>query len=185
MLQIVIEQSSVDNVTAYLERVKEKIFVNMREAMTESMEQLAEVAVQKMSAAGIVSRTGDLVENILSSPTVTETADAIRGTVAAEGSITLGGRRSKHIGLWMEEGYHVPAVKLADTANRRYYKKYGHAFALKKAFQFSPSGGGAPVWASGHAAFDVRPHPFMNPAIREMKSPIFDLIQQRVAEAYE
>ncbi len=185
MLQVVIEQRSVDQVESYLEKTKLKIFAMMHQGMEESMEALAEAAVSEMHAAGITNRTGDLEANILASPKVTETAERIRGTVGAEGNITLGGKRSKHIGLWMEEGYSVPAVKLSDTSQRRYYNKTGQGFSLHKAFKFAPSGGGGVVWASGHAAFTVRPHPFLNPAIRRMTTPIMEIIEARVAEAYQ
>ena len=55
--------------------------------MLTAMEGLAETAVASMTAAGIQERTGELEENILKSPAITETREMIRGEVKAKGKI--------------------------------------------------------------------------------------------------
>ncbi len=176
MLELRLEQRSVDATGEYLERVKLRIFAKMQEGMQEAMEGLAAEAVSQAEAAGIHSRSGQLFESILDSPRVKDAPEFVRGTVSAE-------KGAKHVGLWMEEGYSVPAVKLSDSGQRRRFNRSPRAGFLHRAFKFTASDG-AVVWAAGHKAFTVAPHPFMNRAIQAFKAPIMDIIRERVAEAY-
>jgi hypothetical protein len=153
-----VEQRSVDAVESYLERTRQRILSGIRTGMQEAMEGLAFTVADKLQGNPIVSRSGELLGAILASPKVTETPQVIRGTVTAD----VG---KKHLGIWLEEGTHVPAVE-------------GHLY------QFTPADGET-VYTRGHRAFDVKPHPFMNPSLREFKAPIMEIIQARVAEAYE
>lgn len=158
MINLVIDQASVDSVQSYVEKVRLRILDGIRTGMQEAMQGLAWTVADKLSGNPIVSRSGELLGAVLGSPKVTETPQVIRGTVTAE----VG---KKHLGIWLEEGTHVPAV-------------------AGKLFQFTPPDGET-VYSRGHRAFDVKPHPFMNPSLQEFKAPIMEIISARVAEAYE
>jgi hypothetical protein len=160
----VLDPASVDETIAYVEEARERILQAIRQGMREAMEGLADVSIEEFYAAGLKSRTGQTVENIEYSPKVSETSTVIRGTVAAEKDITLGGKKSKHIGLWMEEGTHVPEVK--DVL-----------------FGFTEPQGGKTFFTRGHRAFDMQPHPFLNPALAKFETTITDIIQQAVEGA--
>jgi hypothetical protein len=136
--------------------VKERILEAVRVGMREAMEGLAWTVADKLQGNPIVSRSGKLLGAVLGSPKVTETADVIRGTVTAD----VG---EKHLGIWLEEGTHVQAVE-------------------GKLFQFTPADENT-VYTRGHRAFDMKPHPFMNPSLAEFKAPIMEIIASRVAEA--
>lgn len=166
MLQLAVEQRSVDSVAGYLERVKLRIFQKMREGMQEAMEGLAGETVFQASAAGIQNRTGQLFTDILNSPKVRETPELIVGTVTAASEMTSGGRKFKgYLGTALDEGFHVPAV-------------------TGKLFQFT-SADGDTLYARGHTAFDVKPHPFLRRSKEAFTAPILEIIAARVAEAYE
>ena len=158
MITLQVEQASIDQLKSYLERVRQGILRGIREGMMEGMQGLAAAVVTEMGVAAIVNRTGALSEAILDSPKVTETPEVIRGTVTA----AVG---KKRLGIWLEEGTHVPAVE-------------------GNLFQFTEPDAST-LYARGHRAFDVKPHPFMNPALREFKGPIMAIIEAHVAEAYE
>ena len=164
MIQLAVEKASVDGVKGYLEQVRQRILDAVREGMQEAMEGLAGTVVDKIPGAGIKTRQrvrsnggGDLISAIQQSPRVTTGPEYVRGTVSAE----VG---NKHLGLWLEEGFHEPAVE-------------------GSLFQFTTPDGDT-LYSRGHRAFDVKPHPFMNPALESYKAPIMDIIAQRVAEAY-
>lgn len=166
MLQIVIEQRSVDSVVGYVERVKQRIFAQMHLGMQEAMEGLAGEAVSQASAAGIQARTGQLFSDILNSPKVRETAELIIGRVTAESEMTSGGRKFKgYLGTAIDEGFSVRAVS-------------------GKLFQFTASDGNT-LYSRGHTAFDVKPHPFLRQAKEAFTDPIMEIISARVAEAYD
>lgn len=160
----VLDPASVDSTIAYIEEARERILQAIRQGMREAMEGLADTTVEQFYAAGLHSRSGQTVEAIEYSPKVSENATTIRGTVAAETNVTLGGRRSKHIGLWMEEGTHVPEVKGV---------LYG----------FTEPGGNETFFARGHRAFDMQPHPFLNPALAAYETTITEIIEHKVDEA--
>lgn len=157
MITLQVEQASVDSVKSYLEKVRQRILQGIREGMMEAMQGLAWNVADKLAGNPIVSRSGELLGAVLGSPKVTETPEVIRGTVTAD----VG---NKHLGIWLEEGTHVPAVE-------------------GSLFQFTPPDGDT-VYSRGHRAFDVKPHPFMNPSLREFRAPIMAIIEARVAEAY-
>lgn len=163
MISLVLEQSSVDGVSAYLERVKQRVLAGVRVGMQESMQELAGETVAQMGVAGIVSRTGELVATIQSSPKVTETPEILRGTVSADVQNSIWGGKVKHFGIWFEEGTHVKAVK-------------GNLYGFTAA-------GGKTVFTRGHKAFDVRPHPILNPALEQMRAAIFANLQKHMDEA--
>lgn len=166
MLQLVIEQRSVDSVVDYVERVKLRIFQKMHEGMQEAMEGLAAEAVSQASAAGIQGRTGQLFMDILGSPRVKETPELITGTVSAQSEMTSGGRKFKgYLGTAIDEGFHVKAVE-------------------GKLLKFTEADSDT-LYRLGHTAFDVRPHPFLRQAKKAFTSPIMEIIAARVAEAYE
>ena len=166
MLQVIIEQRSVDSVVGYVERVKQRIFQKMHEGMQEAMEGLATEAVSQASAAGIQARTGQLFSDILSSPRVKETPELVIGTVDAQSEMTSAGRKFKgYLGTALDEGFHVKAVE-------------------GKLFQFTTANSDT-FYSLGHTAFDVAPHPFMRQAKEAFTAPIMEIIAARVAEAYE
>lgn len=156
MISLVLDQSSADGVNAYVDRVKQRIFERLHVGMQEEMTELAGAVLAQMPQAGIVSRTGKLATAIQSSPSVEETSEVIRGTVSAD----VG---KKHLGLWFQEGTHVKAVA---------GKLYGFT---------APDGN--TVFTRGHKAFDVKPHPILNPALDRMRQQIFNRLQQDVNEA--
>ena len=156
MIALEAEQSSIDRVDASLERSSRDILAAIRGGVQESMEGLARVVAGKLFGDPIQSRTGDLLAAVLGSPRVTETKDSIRGTVSAD----VG---NKHLGLWFEEGTHVPAV--AGTL-----------------YQFTAADG-ASVFTHGHAAFQVKPHPIMNPSLEEYAPTILETVEARISEA--
>jgi hypothetical protein len=167
MLQVIIEQRGVDTVVSYIERTKQRIFQKMREGMEEAMQGLAGEAVYQASAAGIHNKTGQLFTDILNSPKVGENADAIFGRVRTKSEMTSGGRKFEgYLGTALDEGFRVPATKKT------------------KVFQFAAADGDT-IYSRGHVAFDVKPHPFLARAKEEFTAPIFEIIERRVAEAYQ
>jgi hypothetical protein len=166
MLQVVIEQRSVDAVESYLEKTKQKIFQNMREGMLEAMQGLAGEAVYQAQAAGIRNKTGQLFTDMLNSAKVGENADVIWGRVNTKSEMTSGGRKfTGYLGTALDQGFRVPASKKT------------------KVFQFAAADGET-IYARGHVAFDVKPHPFLHRAKEEFTTPIMEIIERRVAEAY-
>lgn len=155
-----VDPRSVAQVEDYLEQTKRNIFANVRKGMKESMEGLAATVASKLEGNPIVSRTGELLAHVLASPTVKETQRYIRGTVDAE----LG---RKHLGLWLEEGTNVPAT--IGTSKAAIY-------------QFAPADD-ASVYTHGHRAFQVQPHPFMNPSEQEYQPTILDIITAKIEES--
>lgn len=151
MIKLTLDPASVDRTVDYVEQMKQRIFAGMRAGMREAMQALAGDVI-----ARVHSRTGELVEAIERSPRVKETAEVIRGTIAAKV-----GR--KPIGIWLEEGTHVRAVK-------------GNLYGFTAA-------DGNTVFTRGHRAFDVKPHPILNPALDAMRQPIMEIIAARVREA--
>jgi hypothetical protein len=165
MLEVKVDQKSVDTTIDYMEAVKQRIFAAIRTGMAEGMELLAANAVEEMGAAGIQNRTGALAENILKSPRVTEDADFIRGRVSAVSLVKArgGGLYYNNLGNILDMGFHDPQTK-------------------SPLHQFTESDGET-FWARGHVAFDVKPHPFFRRAVEVSESPIMDIIRARVAEA--
>lgn len=157
MINLRLDPASVDEVQDYLEVTRTRILAAIRSGMGEAMQALAYNVADKFSGNPIVSRSGDLLGGILGSPHVSETNEVIRGTVSAIGA------DGKPVGLWLEEGTHVEAVD-------------------GTLFQFTEADEGT-FYSRGHRAFDVKPHPFMNPSLREMKQPIMDIIAARLSEA--
>ena len=158
MLDFKVDQASVDATVDYVEQVKQRILEGVRSGMLEAMQGLAGTVADKLHGSPIVSRTGALLSAIEGSPKVTETDAIIRGTVTAD----VG---AKHLGIWLEEGTHVPAVE-------------------GKLYQFTEADAGT-FFARGHRAFDVKAHPFMNPALDEFKAPIMQIIADAIAAATE
>jgi hypothetical protein len=166
VLQLAVTQRSIDSTAGYIERVKLRIFQKMREGMQEAMEGLAGEAVAQAGAAGIQAKTGALFADILASAKVRETPELIAGSVDAQSEMTSGGRKFKgYLGTALDEGFSVKAVE-------------------GNLFQFTAPDGGT-LYSRGHRAFDVKPHPFLRQAKEAFTAPIFDIIQARVAEAYE
>lgn len=155
MIQMVLERSSVGDVNAYLDRVKQRIFAGVRGGMQQSMDELAYGVADKLFGNPIHSHTGELAGAILGSPKVTETPEVIRGTISSD----VG---KKHIGLWLEEGTHVRAVQ-------------------GKLFGFTAADGNT-FFTRGHKAFDVKPRPFMNPTLHALSAQIFENIQRQAIE---
>lgn len=166
MIEFKVDPRSVTNTVDYLEAVRKRIFEGVRAGMTEAMEGLAAVTVAEMGAAGIQNRTGELAADILASPKVTENATTIRGRVRAMRTMKLGGREfAGFVGTAIDEGFHVKAVE-------------------GSLYQFTEPTEGT-FFTRGHAAFDVRPHPFLKRAADSFAPSIIDLIQMRVNEAAE
>jgi hypothetical protein len=155
MLDFFVDEASVSEVTDHLEQTRQNILAGIRVGMKEAMEGLSWTVADKLQGNPIVSRTGQLLGRILASPKVTETATYIKGTVDAE----LG---QKHLGLWLEGGTDVPAVK-------------------GSLFQFTTADGNS-VYTHGHKAFKVAPHPFMNVSLQEYKPTILDIITAKIEE---
>jgi hypothetical protein len=156
MLDFQVDPASAARVDAHLETTRQRVLAGIRNAMQEAMEGLAWTVADKLQGNPIVSRSGRLLGAVLGSPKVKETDTVIRGTVSAD----VGG---KHLGLWLEDGTHVPAV-------------------AGKIFSYTAPGG-EQVFARGHKAFEVKPHPFMNPSLQEYKATILQMIAARVTEA--
>lgn len=164
MIELKVDQASVDRTVDYLEAVRQRIFAAVHAGMEEAMEGLAGEAINQLEAAGIHSRTGQLLENIGNSPRVTETTDLIIGKVKAEREMKLGGRTFiGYVGTALDEGFHVKAVP-------------GHLY------QFTEPDADT-LFTQGHQAFDVKPHPFLKRAIEAYESPLMDIIRARVQEA--
>jgi hypothetical protein len=155
-VKLVLDPASVTQTVDYLQQARERILAAIREGMQTAMDGLAWKVVDNMQGNPVMSRSGELLEEILTSPKVTETTEVIRGTVSSD----VG---KKHLGLWLEEGTHVPAVQ-------------------SKLFEFSEPDAET-LFTRGHRAFDVKPHPFLNPALREYETTITQIIQDAVAEA--
>ncbi len=153
MIQFTIDDTGVQD---YLVQTRENILAGIRVGMFEAMEGLAATVAGHTGGDPIVSRSGEFIAAVLSSPKVQENDSFIRGSVSG-----LVGR--KPMGLWFDEGTSVPAV-------------------AGNLFHFTASDG-ASVYTHGHGAFQVAPHPIMNPSLREYSPTILDIIQAKVAEA--
>jgi hypothetical protein len=162
-LGLQVDPRSVAQIEDYLEQTKRNIFANVRVGMRESMEGLASTVASKLQGNPIVSRTGELLAHVLASPMVKETKRYIRGTVDAELGV-------KHLGLWLEEGTHVPEV--------RTNKQGGPVM-----YWFVARDGNSAYAPHGHSAFTVQPHPFLNPSLEEYKPTLLDIIAQKVQES--
>jgi hypothetical protein len=164
MIDFAVDQSSVDRTIEHLDAVRLRIFAAVREGFEEGMVDLAGTAVAEMGAAGIQNRTGELAENILKSPRVNESRTNISGRVKAQATWKLGGRSFLgYLGTALDEGYSVPGVEGA-------------------LYQFSEPGEGT-LFARGHTAFDVRPHPFLRQAQEAWAPTFLELIATRVNDA--
>lgn len=157
MIDLELDPRSVDSTIDYVDQMRQRILQGVRVGMNDAMQALAWNVVDKLQGSPIQSRSGKLMGGILGSPRVTENADYVRGSVAGRSS------DGKPIGLWLEEGTHVPAVE-------------------GKLFAFTTPDGNT-VFTRGHRAFDVKPHPFLNSSLDAMRQPIMDIIAARVREA--
>ena len=166
MLEIKVDQSSVDSTLDYLERVKQRILDGVRAGMAEGMQVLAANTVAEMAAAGIQNRTRALAENVLNSPHLSENENSISGKVYAGARVKAkgGGMYSSNLGNILNMGFADPAVGNEPM----------HQITAPDGYT---------SWARGHVAFDVKPHPFFRKALAVSESPIMDLIRARVAEA--
>lgn len=160
-VRLVIEQASVDSQAAYQQRIKERIYANLRTEMRAQMVNLARAVLSEFGPAGIVQHTGDLAALVATSPDVVETGQVIRGTVSADDG-------KLHIGLWLEEGTNEPA---SEPGKRKLY-----GFKLPD---------GSTQFTRGHAAFKVRPHPILNPALATQRGAIAEGLQAAVNRALE
>jgi len=167
MLEIKVDQSSVDSTLDYMERVKQRILDGVRAGMAEGMQVLAANTVAEMAAAGIQNRTGALAANVLKSPRVTEDARFITGRVGAMALVKAkgGSEYYNNLGNILDIGAIEPVVQ---SPMHQITEPDGDTF-----------------WARGHVAFDVKPHPFFRRAFQVSESPIMDIIRARVAEATE
>jgi hypothetical protein len=155
-IQLVLDPASVTKTTEYVAQEQESILLAVRAGMQEAMQRLAWQVIDRMQGEPITSRSGALLGAILDSPKVTETAETIRGTVSSD----VG---AKHVGLWLEEGTHVPEVQ-------------------NSLFEFTEPDAQT-LYTRGHRAFDVKPHPFLNPTLREYETTITQIITDAVDAA--
>lgn len=163
MIELQVNQASVDNTVEWLDSVRLKIFAGIRESMEEAMLDLAGVAVAEMTAAGIKNRTGELAENIIKSPHVSENRESIFGRVTAKADMTLAGRTFfGFLGTALDEGYHVPEID-------------------GNLYQFTEPDDGT-LFRRGHVAFDIKPHPFLSQASNAYAPTLIELIEAKVNE---
>ncbi|HVJ09268.1 MAG TPA: hypothetical protein VM554_12880 [Acidisarcina sp.] len=156
MIGLVVEPESVDQAVEHIDAVRQRILASLRDGMQRAMAGLAGAAVEEMAEAGIQNRSGELKGAIVRSPWVSETPLILRGNVTADVGM-------KHVGLWMEEGTNVPAVE-------------------GKIFEFAEPDAES-LYSHGHAAFQVRARPFMNPALQKYQDSILQILADAVAEA--
>lgn len=163
MIELKVDQRSVDNTLGYLDAVGVRILENVHAAMEESMEGLAAETIEQMIGAGIQSRTGQLLENIGNSARVKETAEFIYGSVSARREMKLGGRTFLgFVGTAIDEGFHVREFE-------------------GNLYEFTEPDAGT-LYARGHAAFDVKPHPFLAQSQQAYETPIMDAIRAAIVE---
>ena len=157
-----VDPASAAEVDDYLYGVRDRILNGIRGGMQEAMELLAGTAADNVQSLTSQTRQGPggLVAALLQSPRVWENATAIGGFVS--GYVPNKG----DVALWLERGTSVPALQ---GANGKLYGFY--------------EAGGESVFTHGHRAFKVAPHPFMSTALDQDRSMIFEIIQQRVADA--
>jgi hypothetical protein len=165
MLEIKVDQGSVDSTVDYMEAVKQRVLAAVRTGMAGGMELLADTTVEQMAVAGVQNKTGALETNIISSPRVTEDAQAIRGRVTGFALVKAKGGELYYNNLAniLDKGFMDPAEQSA-------------------IHQIVPPDGDT-FWARGHVAFDVKPHPFFRRSLEISESPIMDIIRARVSEA--
>ena len=161
MIDFQLDRASVQAQSDYLEQVRQNILAAIRAGMAEGMEGLAETVVERLGEA-TKTKTGDFAASILRSPRVTEKPDAY-----IAGTVTTATSKWRNLGLWIEYGIDVPAT--VDTSKA-------------VLFGFTAAGGDS-IFTHGHAAFQVAPHPFFNPAFQEYFPTILDTINQRIFEA--
>jgi hypothetical protein len=166
MIEFKVDPRSITNTVDYLEAVRKRIFEGVRSAMEEGIEELGEVAKAGMSAAGIQSRTGALMES-LEWHSVEESATKIYSSIRPVTPAKVEGRDvpTFYLATALDEGFHVKAVE-------------------GKTFQFTKADGGT-LFSRGHVAFDVKPRPFLRQSVQSFAPVLLDLIQARVNEAVQ
>lgn len=163
MIELAVDQSSVEHTIDWLEAVRLKIFAGIKDAMIDKIEDLAAITVAEMTAAGIHRKTGALVEDILESPGTGENAKEIWTRVLPKSNMTLAGRTFfGYLGTALDEGYHVPPIDGA-------------------IYQFTDPDGET-LFRRGHVAFDVKPHPFLRESQKIWEPGFFDFVEQRINE---
>ncbi len=161
MIDFRLDQASVTAQGDYLEQVRQRILAAIRVGMFEGMEGLATTVVERLGEV-TRTRTGDFAASILKSPRITEKPDAY-----IAGEVTTMTSKFRNLGLWLENGTSVPATI---------------GTSKDVLFGFTAAGGDS-VFTHGHAAFQVAPHPFFNPAFQDYYPTILDTINQKIAEA--
>lgn len=156
MVRFVITPQAAAKVGNYMNSVRGRILDAIAVAMGEEMVALAETLAGKFDGDPLQSRSGNLVAKILSSPKVTETTGAIRGSVSGQDG-------AKNLLLWLEKGISVPGV-------------------ANKLFAFVGSDGEL-KFTHGHRAFKVLAHPVAIPSLQQREAPIMEHIRQAVNDA--
>ena len=159
MVRFYISQASSASVGDYMESLRGRILLAIREQMGVEMEELAQTVGEKLHGNPVQSRTGNLLSKVLTSPKVYESPGAISGTVTAQDG-------AKNVGLWLEKGISVPALT---PPKARVFSFFGFNDQLK--------------YSLGHRAFKVAPHAFMIPSLQEREPAILENIRQKVADA--
>lgn len=163
MIEYAVDEASVTRTVEWLEAVRLKIFEGIREAMDDSMLELARVTVEEMGAAGIKNRTGELAEGIINSPQVHETPQVISGRVTAKANMSIQGRTFMgFLGTALDEGYTIPPQSDVVWA--------------------AVNGDGAEEYRHGHSTIKVEPHPFLRQAQQVWMPSFVELVEERVNE---
>jgi len=163
MIEYEVDHASVDRTVEWLDAVRLKIFDGIREAMEESLLELAGITVAEMRAADIQNRTGELAENIINSPRVHESQEVISGRVTAKGDMSIQGRTFLgFLGTALDEGYTIPPQDDVVWS--------------------AVNGDGAKEYRHGHTAIKVAPHPFLREAQQKWMPSFVELVEARVNE---
>ena len=185
MIELQVDQASVNRTIEYLQAVRLKIFENVLEAMQAGKDDLAVAVVMAAVDQGIQARTGKYFDEVLASASAGDIGPEINCSVEIDSTM---GMQAKHIGIWLSKGFHDPAVKLSDTGQRRKYRKalrngWNASGYMHKAFCISA--GGSIKWASAHKAFDVRPRPFPQQALEAWLPSFLETVKGAIAAAVE
>lgn len=150
MINLSITPGSIETAVQSFDERRRWIIAGVLEGMAEAMQDLA-----LTTAENAPHRSGALERAILGSAKVKETGREIVGTVS-------GNVGKLHIGLWLEQGTHVPAV-------------------VKKMVLINEDGQLA--FIRKHRAFQVPAHPFMNVTLDAQKQQIFETLRRHIREA--
>lgn len=160
-----LDEADLARVSDHLEATRLNILAGIVAGMAQGMQNLAAAVGAKLQGDPIAERTGNLLQAVLSSPRVIQTAQFIMGIVSTTSA------KFRNLGLWLEFGTKFPTK---GKGLSRYPQQFLHTFQPANPQSIS---------RHGHGAFRIEPKPFFNDTFEEVEPDILGDIYDRIAEA--